>query len=1094
VGTEYQFTPLSIAGRTIVASYVRAAYWDGDDPSPMTAGQPVDQAEAAIAGLGSRDVGGQPKGTTWLLTVELGDTTQAGLDYLAGLFDETAGLVYFRVTDGDGKVWRTTVRLLGPPQRVNPAVFKVPMRVADPRWQEDVATPDSQLNKQTSPITVNLTVAGTRLARPAFTFTADAAKALGLDDYEFSFEGFLVNRSPRQVIDWPVWLCDQAGAQARIATDLSATGATVKQTTGATTAAADIAAGAGTITLTSAANWPAAGLGFLTDSRGVGFHDQFYYTSIVGDVLQGVVWLGAAANGGSSNPGGALQTAGGIAHTAVQVTAIQPSGVMLSGDDVAVYLDGVPVERWLVGWNSAASDIVTNVHLPAARTLTTAAAMTAGSPAKGGSVSFRQDISWLAGQGFFVVDNEVFHYTGKSGRTVTGIRRALWGTTAATHAKGANAWAAPKHVVVGAGWAKAGTPYATDARRPACQLPGSSNQVVRYGDETDDGLSVFYDRDNPDRTTQWTPELATGDDALSAYTTLSGSGTAATFQDSGDDVAGLNVNSLSLRIAQKIANQAAEITYDAQLHPSLALDLYGTVSGKEMLLKELIGADASMTGRQVDGIAGIADRLRFGVRHATVVGIETGDYGTVVVTDVTAAAQVFILSGQTTVSRLAVRAQRNGSSGLTVNICRVNTDDTVDYTAKVIATQTVANGSLPVSMGWVYIDLSSSPVVLLPGKYALVFSASAVAGSVTLSRSNGSAYTSGEARAGVLNTVIQDIVADWDAWSDSTTITTTNPNHVQDNADIPAANQVTAIRFPLSGLVAGQALQNAQLRLTMTARQSGNFNAICGAYAASGTTSNYGQTDPSVDSAALLFAKAGFVSTRNYVQFSFGLNAPSTVTTALGVNGLADLKAAVPVGRFTVGVIPKYSDGVNIYNKAYLASIEDGVNPKPRLTLTYSEPLAAAFATKLNYDLGVKVYGSPLQADSPGGSAGQTAIGKCALYFDAAERVYVHRLGGFASSLLHLPGVLADATTGNTIALDVWMRPNGSTLSIDCEARTAVLVEDGVTYAATAYIEPSDKADWMPCPPGLNVITYTDASLLAPGQIDLVTTVRGVKV
>src|SRR5581483_4487788 len=194
-------------------------------------------------------------------------TTQADLDALRTLFNEDAGLVYLRCTDGAAspKTWRCAIRQLAPPQRVDVARFKIPLRAANPVWEEDTLTTDTKANQSGNSVAINLTNNGNRAARPKFTLTPNAVKTSTLDDYKFSFRGVIVPRTPGGY-KGPIYLLDRNGAQARIATDTSASGGTVKQTLGQTTLNGALGASDTTITLTSVANWAAGGgIGYITD-------------------------------------------------------------------------------------------------------------------------------------------------------------------------------------------------------------------------------------------------------------------------------------------------------------------------------------------------------------------------------------------------------------------------------------------------------------------------------------------------------------------------------------------------------------------------------------------------------------------------------------------------------------------------------------------------------------------------------------------------------------------------------------------------------------------------------------------------------------
>jgi hypothetical protein len=103
-----------------------------------------------------------------------------------------------------------------------------------------------------------------------------------------------------------------------------------------------------------------------------------------------------------------------------------------TGDDIRVYVDGVEADYWLDGINTATTKIWVNIDWQAAQTGTLSAAMGTGSLT---TVTVNEDISQWPSSGLFLIDSEVFAYTGRNTttKTFTGVTRASRGTTAAAH-------------------------------------------------------------------------------------------------------------------------------------------------------------------------------------------------------------------------------------------------------------------------------------------------------------------------------------------------------------------------------------------------------------------------------------------------------------------------------------------------------------------------------------------------------------------------------------------------------------------------------------------------------------------------------------
>ncbi len=1067
--TVQAYTPDSWAGTAIDGTgNVRCFFMDAN--SPVSGTRPLDPVEAQIPGLGDRYVRGQPKGVFLEMHARLNAYQEADVQAFYKVFDESRGLDYLRAKDGAGVILRvqaaiTTIRRV-PGAR---GYYIIVLRVPDPRWEEDTATTDSKLAQSGASIALSLTNAGNRDARPAFTITPNTAKTAGIDDYKYSFRGVLVNPAPRAINNLPGYLFDQSGVAARLDTTTLVKDTTISNlinnaagiTAAATVIDYDTPAGGGLA---------AAGMAWIET-------EQISYTGKSGTQLTGVV----RGIGGTT----------AAAHA--DNTPVYQSNALANGDDLRVWIDDVEAERWLVGWNSAATDVVVNLSLPRAvqRTLTAAIGVTDT------SFEFAEGVQGLASRGFLLIDNEMIWYDALTARGVTGVVRGVRGTTAAAHTTAAAVWANPKSVVVAVGKAKAGPPPSTAAHRPCIQLPGSSNQTWKWGDGADDPNTVFVDSANPDRTAQWAPGLDGNIDPLSGSTVLVQSDTQATFQDADPaSVAGLAANTLQVAAPYDIANQVAQITYDAALDPALALRIYGERAGRSLLLKELVGS-AAMGAQQIDSIASLAGALKVAVVHGVVTGIETGDYGTAVATDTLPLAQTFTLTAQEVVTRLAVRAQRNGTSDLKVDLCPTGTASGgatfIDATNKLMNTATIPNASLPVAMGWVFIDISASPVTLAAGKYGLVFTASAAGGSVTLSRSNGSVIADGEARVGVpAGLATKTIKTDWDAWCNAAG--TGNATSADLSVDTSSGAEKWPVwRFPLADIPSA-ALTKVQLTVALSVNAGGLE--VADVIAFGNSTGYYGTDDPALMTNADLYYRritGGGRSTYALSGVNFGNATPAgtvaTIDLPQGTPNYAvtDVKAACQFGRFSLALGPNATYGI----VTSLAAIEHATYPEATLILTFQEAPATAFQTILGYDLGVRVYGSPVQATSLARTDGQTAVGKIAVVWDAATRLYVHRLSGFvAGGLYHCTGVITSTTTGEQIAVDRWMEL-GASLAIDCDARSASYTEGGVVYPASSSLAPLTPGEWMRLAPGANALTYSEAGM---ASTDLLTAWRGMRV
>lgn len=612
------WSPLSFNGNTVDGSSNILMEFPSEN-SPYVPGG-MDPIEATIAGRGLSDVGGQPRGATWQAQITLTASDETNVLDMMKVFNERDGLVYLRAGDGlaTPTLWRIACRVIGPPEAW-PGTrdhFWVTLRVPSPVWEEDSATTDNQANKTTSPIALGpagvMANDGDRDTSPVFTINVDASKgeASALDDYAYSMQVIMVNRAPNDLDNVPVWLFDQSGAAGRLAVNSAAAGLAVQRTdiSNQINLGGGITATAVTIPVDTAVGGglPATGgIAYIID--GVNGDEQIYYTANSAGNLTGVV-RGIGGTTGVIHPDNAV---------------IRHSTTLKNGDDVRVTLDDVPnVNRWLAGngpsadnyWNGTACDVVIVASFKRGIILTATGAATASVPATGGSITFKESLALLPqADGYVIWQNEVIYYATRDDHTISGIVRAAWGTTAATHATSAPVYANPRRAIVQAGYAKAGAPPSPPAERPCMQLNGSSNQTYKYGNATDDPSTVYYDPDNPNRPMMWRPGFDLDGNTVSPLMSLSAYGTIVTFKDDVPGDGNPPYNNLELTVPQGILKSSVlaiqnDWTPAAEI---LNLELFTRDAQGTLKLQDQLQQSAAVVSRDLPAALG---NLAYGVK------------------------------------------------------------------------------------------------------------------------------------------------------------------------------------------------------------------------------------------------------------------------------------------------------------------------------------------------------------------------------------------------------------------------------------------------------------------------------------------------
>ena len=162
-----------------------------------------------------------------------------------------------------------------------------------------------------------------------------------------------------------------------------------------------------------------------------------------------------------------------------------------AGDDIRVYVDGVSVDYWLDGINTATTKVWANLNWQAALAGTLANALGTGAIT---TLTVNEDIGGWPESGLFLVNSEVFLYTGKTNatRTFSGVTRASRGTTAASHSAGAAVVWLQHEIWVEYGDATKSAITPINDNKPIFVLANSSNTSWDYDDFAEVATSGFY--------------------------------------------------------------------------------------------------------------------------------------------------------------------------------------------------------------------------------------------------------------------------------------------------------------------------------------------------------------------------------------------------------------------------------------------------------------------------------------------------------------------------------------------------------------------------------------------------------------------------
>lgn len=432
------------------------------------------------------DGGAKLRGREWIVRIKFGAT--GDLNEITGWFDTSRTAIPRKLVVVDGSavqyyIYARAVRFelsASPKTDEEGKLAIITMYAADPIWKR-VTQSTNTWNITTTNQTRALTINGNKYARPVFEVTATTARGAGYVYRRFIAIANRRTRTYKTALNLPDANWDTAAlvASTAVSNQINVGGGI---TAVATTWAIDTAVGGGL---------PAAGT-FYVDS------EQCSYTgktaANIGTVVRGINGTTAAIH----------------ADNAV----MRFSKMQADGDDVRVWDDvkGVEEFRWFGGGgiNTTTTRVFSNVTLPPAITMTTAAAISnVGSVTSitvASTVANKNMLTLLKKQNYpyIAIDMgsgtmEIFKFTRASVSpqtyTIGGTTRAQKGTSNQSHAAGATI----RHIYgyyLMYGNTDAVSPQTDDSFKPIINLTNSTNTSFDYDD--------FFDADNPNRSCMWT--------------------------------------------------------------------------------------------------------------------------------------------------------------------------------------------------------------------------------------------------------------------------------------------------------------------------------------------------------------------------------------------------------------------------------------------------------------------------------------------------------------------------------------------------------------------------------------------------------------
>lgn len=263
--------------------------------------------------------------------------------------------------------------------------------------------------------------------------------------------------------------------------------------------------------------------------------------------------------------------------TAAEVGA----GRMRTGcDDIAVFLDGVQVDRYVERPNTTGTAVWCSMAFQPARSATVPAMGNGANPATGEDlqVTNPEGTVGFPDTGVLLIDSEAVLYRGREADRFLNVTRAFGYTATAAHGAGTTAWFEEHEIIVLTNYSAYADPREDADRKPMLDLAASTNALHSYGSEG------FYT--DALRTGQWLRELR-GTQIGAAVMAMSQAGGELIIADSTPSADAPNFDALSLYAPCFVSPLITGTSFDYQVDHAMLLELYAVdTEGHEVLLQQ----------------------------------------------------------------------------------------------------------------------------------------------------------------------------------------------------------------------------------------------------------------------------------------------------------------------------------------------------------------------------------------------------------------------------------------------------------------------------------------------------------------------------
>jgi len=202
------------------------------------------------------------------------------------------------------------------------------------------------------------------------------------------------------------------------------------------------------------------------------------------------------------NPGSNYPVRLGPLDTA---TLVSGGKMQADGDDLRVFVDGAEISRYLVDINDANTYIWFSAGYQQTPDLELAASIAAAGSIDTIQLDDEDEMRKLPARGFVRVGSEVFSYTNRDlvNLRLTGITRAVWGTSAGAHTAGDACYWMQHEVIIAYGNASAANPPAATESQPVFTLASSSNTSWYFESFGQERPLSAWGLPNPSRPGTW---------------------------------------------------------------------------------------------------------------------------------------------------------------------------------------------------------------------------------------------------------------------------------------------------------------------------------------------------------------------------------------------------------------------------------------------------------------------------------------------------------------------------------------------------------------------------------------------------------------